>query len=61
MQLSVSSLSEDEKSIAKIIIQSLDDKGYFLTPLEEMFSDFNQPVQNSVDKLYRKIWLSKSA
>ena len=50
MQLSVSSLSEDEKSIAKIIIQSLDDKGYFLTPLEEMFSDFNQPVQNSVNK-----------
>ncbi len=54
MQLSVSSLSEDEKSIAKRIIQSLDDRGYFLVPLEEMFSDFKQPVQNSVENFLEK-------
>ena len=60
MQLSVSSLSEDEKSIAKIIIQSLDDKGYFLTPLEEMFSDFNQPVQNSVENFTEKSGYQKA-
>ena len=54
MQLRVSSLSEDEKSIAKRIIQSLDDKGYFLIPLEEMFSDFYQPVENSVENFTEK-------
>lgn len=54
MQLRVSSLSEDEKSIAKRIIQSLDDKGYFLIPLEEMFSDFYQPVGNSVENFTEK-------
>lgn len=54
MQLRVSSLSEVEKSIAKRIIQSLDDKGYFLIPLEEMFSDFYQPVENSVENFTEK-------
>ena len=50
-QLNVSSLSDEEKSIAEKIIQSLDNRGYFTTPLEEMFSDFYQPVENSVDKV----------
>ena len=38
MQLRVSSLSEDEKSIAAKIIQSLDDRGFFITSLEEIFA-----------------------
>ena len=51
LQLHISSLSDEEKSIAEKIIQSLDNRGYFTTPLEELFSDFYQPVENSVDKL----------
>ena len=50
LQLHISSLSDEEKSIAEKIIQSLDNRGYFTTPLEELFSDFYQPVENSVDK-----------
>lgn len=51
LQLHISSLFDEEKSIAEKIIQSLDNRGYFTTPLEELFSDFYQPVENSVDKL----------
>lgn len=51
LQLHISSLSDEEKSIAEKIIQSLDNRGYFTTPLEELFSDFYQPVENSVDRL----------
>lgn len=51
LQLHISSLSDEEKSIAEKIIQSLDNRGYFTTPLEELFSDFYQPGENSVDKL----------
>lgn len=54
MQLSVSSLSDNEKSIAKRIIQSLDDRGYFLVSLEEMFPVANLPVQNSVENFTEK-------
>ena len=37
-QLSFSNLSDDEKEIAAKIIQSLDDRGFFITSLEEIFS-----------------------
>ena len=45
LQLSVSSLTDEEKSIAEKIIYSLDERGYFTVPLENLF------VENSVDKL----------
>lgn len=37
-QLSFSNLSDDEKEIAAKIIQSLDDRGFFITSLEEIFA-----------------------
>ena len=49
LQLHISSLSDEEKSIAEKIIQSLDNRGYFTTSLEEQPSDFYQPVENSVE------------
>lgn len=45
LQLSVSSLTDEEKSIAEKIIYSLDERGYFTVSLENLF------VENSVDKL----------
>ena len=37
-QLGFSNLSDDEKEIAAKIIQSLDDRGFFITSLEEIFA-----------------------
>lgn len=48
-QLNISTLSEEEKSIAEKIIFSLDERGYFVIPLENLFTE--NVVENSVDKL----------
>ena len=48
-QLNISTLTEEEKSIAEKIIFSLDERGYFVVPLEELFAD--NLVEKSVDKL----------
>ena len=48
-QLNISTLSEEEKSIAEKIIFSLDERGYFVVPLEELFAE--NIVEKSVDKL----------
>ena len=48
-QLNISTLTEEEKSIAEKIIFSLDERGYFVVPLEELFAE--NIVEKSVDKL----------
>ena len=48
-QLNISTLSEEEKSIAEKIIFSLDERGYFVVPLENLFTE--NVVEKSVDKL----------
>ena len=48
-QLNISTLSEEEKSIAEKIIFSLDERGYFVIPLENLFIE--NVVEKSVDKL----------
>ena len=48
-QLNISPLTEEEQSIAEKIIFSLDERGYFVVPLEELFAD--NLVEKSVDKL----------
>ncbi len=48
-QLNISKLTDEEKSIAEKIIFSLDERGYFVIPLEELFSDEN--TKNSVNKI----------
>ena len=48
-QLNISTLTEEEKSIAEKIIFSLDERGYFAVPLEELFSE--NIVEKSVEKL----------
>lgn len=46
-QLNISTLTEEEKSIAEKIIFSLDEKGYFVVPLEELFAE--NIVEKSVE------------
>ena len=46
-QLNISTLTEEEKSIAEKIIFSLDERGYFVVPLEELFAD--NLVEKSVE------------
>ena len=54
-QLNISPLTEEEQSIAEKIIFSLDERGYFVVPLEELFSErlveklVDNPVNNSVE------------
>ena len=50
-QLNISTLTEEEKSIAEKIIFSLDERGYFVVPLEELFADnlVEKSVDNSVE------------
>ena len=46
-QLNISTLTEEEKSIAEKIIFSLDERGYFVVPLEELFAE--NIVEKSVE------------
>lgn len=46
-QLNISPLTEEEQSIAEKIIFSLDERGYFVVPLEELFSE--RLVEKSVE------------
>ena len=47
-QLNISTLTEEEKSIAEKIVYSLDENGYFTAPIEELFAE--NLVEKSVDK-----------